>query len=681
MKKLLFVVALLPALTFGRTFYFSSSSGSDNYTNTQAQSQNTPWQTLKKVQYYTTSGRTLFQPGDTLAFKRGDIFNNGNNAYVSVFWWNVPNNPSDSSLPQYFTAPSGTLLNPIVITNYGDPSLPLPNWLHPNSIIPSTSDKNVIGFAGVRYIVIDGIQFNDTRFPESDKSNPSFTTGAIILGEYTKSTAITPGSASNLNNRKYYVKNFIVKNCVFKNISYAFQGIAAEDTKIMYNNISNLKSTTDTSGTYDVLAGAFEGVNCDRCEISHNYIKGAWAKSGRISSTNGLGGIGLDMFNCRNSRITYNTFIDCSGMFEIGNIDYFDTTAGCKYDTFAYNKVINCGQMGYIHGTSGSFVGCNRNISIFNNVVINNNKSRMNGPSFGTDIYGDGQSFNQWWFFRNPLSCPNNTLPISNTTWSNPSNPTICNWGGHRSTVQYSSNQIRGNADTLIDSRNNIFYSTVGDQMIYDVTRTTYKHRNNIYYIKGSFGTTTSLGGTLGNSERIISTNIFTDTTSSYPENWDLHLVDTSYAVNNGTNISGLTEDFEGNPLSGSTSIGLYQKLSTLPTTSCSFTFGQWSTCNGSYQTRSYSSSPIGCFGTPSIDSIQRVCTQNIIISSFYYNSSRKSIYIKCNVPGIIIVSNVTGSVSRSYSYNTNGQWINLTSLPSGTYFASTYGRSITFIR
>lgn len=675
---------LTVVFTQARKFYFSSSTGNDSYTTTQAQNQATPWQTLKKIQYYTTSGRVLFQPGDTLAFKRGDLFANGNNAYVSVFWWNVPNSVADAGLPQYFTAPSGTATAPIVITNYGDATLPLPNWVHPNNVIPSTSDKNVIGFAGVSWIVIDGIQFNDTRFPINDKSNPSYTTGAIILGEYTKTKVVNgvtiPGSASDPNNRKYYVKDVVVKNCNFSNISYAFQGIAAERATLTNNRITNLKSTSDTTGTYDVLAGAFEGVNCDNCEISYNYVKGAWAKSGRVSSTFGLGGVGLDMFNSNNTRVIYNTFIDCSGMFEMGNIDNLDTTAGCKNITFAYNKVINCGQLGYIHASTGSFVGNSRNIGIYNNVAINNNSSRMNGPNFGSDIYGDGQSFIQWWFFRSRYKCPNNILPITDNTWSNPIHPSVCNYGGHRATVQYSSDNIRGNADTLVDSRNNIFYSTVGDQMIYDVTRTKYKHRNNIYYIKGKLINNTTLGGTLGSGERIITTNLFKDTSAAYPEDWDLHLVDTSYGVSNGLSISGITKDFAGNNITGNTSIGLYQQ--TPPPTPCTFTYGQWTVCNSSgWQNRDYTTSPVGCIGMPPLDSIQRTCNNGVVISSFYYSSSNKRIYIKCNVAGVMTITNVSGSVTRTSNYNANGYFINVDTLPAGTYFAATYGRSLTFTK
>ena len=89
--------------------------------------------------------------------------------------------------------------------------------------------------------------------------------------------------------------------------------------------------------------------------------------------------------------------------------------------------------------------------------------------------------------------------------------------------------------------------------------------------------------------------------------------------------------------------------------------------------------SHIGCIGTPPNDSINRSCTNPIVISSFYYNQSNKRIYIKCNVAGVMVVSNTIGSIVRNYSYVANGAWIYLSGLPRGTYYAVTYGKSIIF--
>ena len=52
------------------TYYFSSSTGSDNYTVLQAHNQATPWQSINKLN---TIMSTLL-PGDVVSFKRGDTF-------------------------------------------------------------------------------------------------------------------------------------------------------------------------------------------------------------------------------------------------------------------------------------------------------------------------------------------------------------------------------------------------------------------------------------------------------------------------------------------------------------------------------------------------------------------------------------------------------------------------------
>ncbi len=571
MKQLLVFIFLVLLYTnsYSRKFYFSSTTGNDSYTVTQAQNQVTPWKTLQKLQTLITNGNTTFLPGDTIAFKRGDVFSNGHTSatgfqYVSCAWINFPTNG--------YTAPSGSQQNPIVLTFYGDLNLPKPNFIYPTPTTPTASNSNnVIEFAGVSWIVIDGLQFNDYRFPQADKANAAYTRSAIILGEWTQSKLAangidtTFGSNKDTTNRMWMVKNFTVKNCYFNNVSFAFGSVAAENSNLIYNTIENLKATNDTSGNNDIMAGAFDAINGYKLNFSHNFIKGAWGRSGRISDCWGLGGVAFDMFCVKNSNFSYNTIIDCSGMFEIGNLDKYDTLSGSWYDTFAYNKIINCGQIGYIHGSANDvFRGNNRNIACFNNVYINNNTSRISGPNFGYDLYNDGQSFRgdangnyRWWFFKSPTKCPDNSLPITDTTWSNPINPPFCNYSGHRSSVQYADENIRGNADTLVDLRNNIFYSTVGDQIIYDKTRNKFKHRNNIYYLKGAFLNPTSLGGALGTGEISTNNRLFSDTSATFPENWDLHLFSGSQAIGAGTNV-GINKDFDGTSFSGNPDIGLY---------------------------------------------------------------------------------------------------------------------------
>jgi hypothetical protein len=54
----------------GKIYYFSSSTGDDSRTATQAQSSSTPWKTLTKLNSYFSS----LNAGDLVLFKRGDVF-------------------------------------------------------------------------------------------------------------------------------------------------------------------------------------------------------------------------------------------------------------------------------------------------------------------------------------------------------------------------------------------------------------------------------------------------------------------------------------------------------------------------------------------------------------------------------------------------------------------------------
>ena len=72
------LIALMLGLTnksYSKNFYFSSSTGNDSYTVTQAQNPGTPWKTIDKL----NSSMSLINPGDSILFKRGDIFYRANN--------------------------------------------------------------------------------------------------------------------------------------------------------------------------------------------------------------------------------------------------------------------------------------------------------------------------------------------------------------------------------------------------------------------------------------------------------------------------------------------------------------------------------------------------------------------------------------------------------------------------
>ena len=543
MRSVTFTKAILFAILFfasynsvARKFYFSSTTGNDSYATNSI---TTPWKTLIKLQSCVIMSANVFHPGDSILFKRGDIFDNGHDAFASMAWQNDP--------VSGYTAPSGTASSPIVFSNYGDPNLPLPNFLFPrgaNGGSPNTigHSRHTLYFAGVSFIVFDGLQFNDFRFPYADKVTTAYTATGLHLGEH------------NGNPLNYRVRNMVVKNCNFSNIGYGIMSCGSY-IQISNNNFTNMKSVGDTSGN-----GLFSDVGSspvqpegDHYLIDHNYMKGGWSYSSRNATGMGMVGGTIEVLNdFDSSKVIYNTFVDCQGLYEFGN-NTGDNTLGPNDDTTAYNLCINIGLMAYIHTGTSQFAAKSANLHFWNNVYIENNNSRFSGPKFGQDIYGDGQSFHNFpdW-------------PVY------PKNNSDSNYNGRR-LYQYMSETMTGNPDTLVDSRNNIYWNTTGLQQNYDVSRLKSKHANNIYHLVGGYRFPTILGsGAALNTGNYleISTNakIFRDTSNIDPELWDFHLDANSPAINFGRG-AGLTNDFAGMQIVGNPDAGIYEyNSSTIPT-------------------------------------------------------------------------------------------------------------------
>jgi len=96
------VFGLLSLNAEARNFYFSTSTGDDTRTSIQAQNPATPWKTIAKA----NSSSSIYLPGDSLLFKRGDIFTLSPGNSLSI-------------------QKSGTAVNPIVVGAYGTGSKPI----------------------------------------------------------------------------------------------------------------------------------------------------------------------------------------------------------------------------------------------------------------------------------------------------------------------------------------------------------------------------------------------------------------------------------------------------------------------------------------------------------------------------------------------------------------------------
>jgi len=511
MKKtvLLWLLIFLTTFANARKFYFSTSGSNGNNGLSPA----TPWQTLTKLQ--TFSANAL--PGDTFAFKCGDVFANGNNRRIAMEWNNT----------------SGTATNPIVFTYYGDLTLGKPNFLFPYPSSVRATDKYNMCFKNASYLVFDGLQFNDFRFPVNDKRTSAYTASGLMFGE-------------SIETKSFYCT---IKNCYFSNIGYGILG-DGENFNITNNTFTNFKSVGDTLGTFDIGADALQ-ISGKKYRITNNYISGSWAYANPFnSSSNGLLGGALETINDFDSSfVAYNTFIDNSGGMEYGQNR--GPGYGPNDDTFAYNLFINNSVVIYIN-TTGTFKCTASNMHFWNNVIIENEKSRFTGRNNGGDALGNGQTYTSSGFIYWP------PLPPSKSTF----NPQEYNYYSSWRTFDCGDQTLGNVGDTLYDIRNNIIWNTNGLQLKSSFARRPRDfYRNNIYHIKGSYQLATNLGedAVLDIGEKIINTKLFVDTSNAFPQNWDFHIIsDTSSAVLGGTNV-GLTKDFAGNPVSGIPTIGIYQ--------------------------------------------------------------------------------------------------------------------------
>ena len=153
--KLLLVIALFCIDTIrSNNYYFSSGSGNDSYTSSQAQSPVTPWQTLSKLNSFMVN----LQAGDSILFKRGELF------YGSLI-----------------ITKSGTAGNPIIFSTYGKGAKPIlsgltavTNWTAQGAN-KWEADCPSCG-TSVNMLLINGISQPLGRYPNATDPNKGYLT-------------------------------------------------------------------------------------------------------------------------------------------------------------------------------------------------------------------------------------------------------------------------------------------------------------------------------------------------------------------------------------------------------------------------------------------------------------------------------------------------------------------------
>lgn len=393
-------------------------------------------------------------------------------------------------------------------------------------------------------------------------------------------------------------------------------------------NIGNLRMIRNTPTTVnpdDDYGGVPVQLSSSNNTVTNNYFHDCYAASYDYTFDGG----GIEFFEegsvIENNIIAYNTFYECNGVFEFGSNNDGVVNNLIQNNKIYYNKIINNNTVVYINN-NGQYRTKVVNLQFYNNVMLQ-------------------------------------TVPNTNPGGSNGIMFSLATADATAGIIVLSNN--------IIQASNGLALTRSGQ-----LNDTNIIHTNNIYKLSG--GTVTNF--TLGATEIATPGIIWTNTSNTNPLNWDYNLVDNSQAINAGVDV-GLLRDFAGNSIYQIPDIGVYEKYTTVSIPNCTFTYGSWSSCNGSFQTRPYTTTPTGYTGAPPLDSISRACNSTVTIRKFYYDPARIAIYIESNVPGELVVTNILGSYTRRFNYRANGQWIGARNFARNTYYATTYGQSIMFTR
>jgi parallel beta-helix repeat protein len=175
MRTILFVlfVCFLQSVS-ATTYYFSSVSGNDSRSSSEARNSSTPWKSLSKLNSFFSS----LQPGDAVLLKRGETF------YGSI----VVNK-------------SGTSSSPIVIGAYGSGDKPvvtslvtLGGWVSKGNGIWESYNS---AFSGqVNMLLLNGVEQELGRYPNSNASNK----GYLIYESHYSTSSITDNQLTSATN-------------------------------------------------------------------------------------------------------------------------------------------------------------------------------------------------------------------------------------------------------------------------------------------------------------------------------------------------------------------------------------------------------------------------------------------------------------------------------------------------
>jgi parallel beta-helix repeat protein len=388
---------MLAVLQTSAKNYYVAANGNDANAGT---SSTTPWKTISKV----NSSFSSFAAGDSILFRRGDVFTGG----IRV-------------------NQSGTAANPIVISAYGTGAMPIISAMAAITSWTSAGtnlwrSNTITGVKTVNVVTVNNVSKVKGRYPNSDAPSsgylyfesysgtssitdnqltgtPNWTGGTIALrpnswtiGRYpitshSGSTITFSGNSYSIrNNHGYFIQDHIL--VLDRQDEWFFD--AATKQLVMYSvgTPSNVKvNTVDTlcyvyNKNYITITGLeFEGagketfnlntttgIKIENCKISNSGTDGVKARNSKspvvqnCSITNSYNiGINLEDINNANAIVKNNT-VNKSGADPGMGIDMIGIATTGNGHTIEGNRVDSSGYAG-IRFQRGS------NITIKNNVV------------------------------------------------------------------------------------------------------------------------------------------------------------------------------------------------------------------------------------------------------------------------------------------------------------------------
>ncbi|MDO9634364.1 MAG: choice-of-anchor Q domain-containing protein [Paludibacter sp.] len=342
-------------------YYINSITGDDH---ADGLSSTAAWRTIEKIQ-----GTTLF-PGDTVKFMRGSAFD-------------VP----------FFIYDSGTVDNPIVVTDCGDQALPAPAFT--NKTFVQDNFGNCIRIKG-SYVIVENLYFHETTVYIdgnylSDGGWPIWEMGAVYIDKGAKHCI---------------VRNNELFDCPVGIKSYG-------EHALITNNYIHDCSRVLKEWTWGPIGIWFGG---DYQEASYNRIFNYRAEDSKIAWGSGVGG-GADggafeiddaRYPKSNISIHHNYTRDCQGFLEV---TWTDVLQNPNYENFKIHHNISDDYQAFTAIWRG------KNFEIDHNTIV---RRKVNSNDWGVFNITGTNTYNK---IRNNIIVTESNIQIFNNGIKNVSKP------------------------------------------------------------------------------------------------------------------------------------------------------------------------------------------------------------------------------------------------------------------